>query len=206
MARAKHLQLNWNNGKLIACVSGKERELTYEQAFSLGHSLLQAKQCKRARDVFAVLARTPGRGSRAKLMLARSEAEIDNFSACAEILHTIFQGENEPVAASLQGAFVFHTIGLREDAIREMLKVVNEHPDVPTPCLFLGDLFREVGKMSKASRCWKLAIKRDRRGGSVAIAARKELDQLAKRVKKNEAEKPIVKKKAASKSSNKPPQ
>jgi tetratricopeptide (TPR) repeat protein len=184
MAKAGDVKLVAHQGKLIAQVGRKRKELSYEQAFSLGHSLLETGHYERALDVFRVLAQVRGRGPRAKLMLARCKAEIDGFEASKQILHTVFDGENEPIAEELQGAFVFHTMGLQEEAIREMGKVVKKHPDLPTACLFLGDLFREAGKLDKAVKCWKLAIKRDRRGGGVAIAARKELTDLAKRMKK----------------------
>jgi tetratricopeptide (TPR) repeat protein len=195
MAKANEVELTVDQGKLIAHAGDKQKELSYEQAFSLGYSLLKAGRYEQAQGIFTVLTHVRGHGPRAKIMLARCKAEFDGFKACAEILHAAFEGEDGPVAEEFQAAFVFHAMGLREDAIREIVKVVNEHPDLPTACLFLGDLFREAGKLDKAAQCWKLAIKRDRRGGGVAVAARKALKQLAKRLK--EAEKKKVGKKSS---------
>jgi thioredoxin-like negative regulator of GroEL len=170
--------------KLIVQRGEKKAELTYPQLFSLGHSLFQGNRFHEARDVFAALARIRSRGPRAKIMLARCIAEIESFEACKEILDTIFEGEEPPVAEDLQGAFVFHVMGMRDDAIREMVNIVKQHPDYPTALLYLGDLYLEKGNHAKAVYCWKLAIKRDRRGGAVGITARKQLTQLSMRTKK----------------------
>lgn len=139
----------------------KQAELTFPQAFSLGHSFFQENRFRGARDVFAALARAPGPGPRAKIMFARCVAEIDSFEACREILNVIVEGEEAPIAEDLQGAFVFHVMGMRDDAIREFLKMVKQYPDYPTALLHLGDLYLEKGIAAKAVYCWKLAVKRD---------------------------------------------
>jgi thioredoxin-like negative regulator of GroEL len=162
----------------------QKAELSFQQVFSLGHSLFQSGHYARAQDVFAVLGRVRGRGPRAKIMLARCKAEIESFEACSQILQTIFEGEQEPIAEELQGAFVFHTMGMQNDAIREMVKAVREYPDFPTALLCLGDLYLEKGDHAKATYCWKLAIKRDRNGGAIAVSAQKQLKRLNARIKK----------------------
>jgi lipopolysaccharide biosynthesis regulator YciM len=158
--------------------------LTYQQVFALGHSFFQAGHYHRAENVFAALARIRGSDPRAKIMLARSKAEINDFEACNEILQATFEGKDEQVVEQLQAAFVFHTIGMRDNAIREMLKVVKQYPDCATAFLFLGDLYLERGDLGKADYCWKLAVKRDPRRAAVAFVARKQLGKLARRVKK----------------------
>jgi lipopolysaccharide biosynthesis regulator YciM len=183
MAKENDITLSIDEGKLIARAGSKQTELTYENAFSLGHSMLDSGQYEQAQGIFTVLARVRGHGPRAKLMLSKCKAVSFNFEACDEILHTIFEGEDEPIAEELQAAFKANTLGTRENAILELVNIVNKRPDLPTVCLFLGDLFREVGKLNKTVECWKLAIKRDRQGGGVALAARKELTKLANQMK-----------------------
>lgn len=175
--------------KLVVQSDKKKVELTYPQVFSLGHSFFQGNHFHEARDVFSALARIRGRGPRAKIMLARCIAEIDSFEACKELLDTIFEGEEAPVAEDLQGAFVFHVMGMRDEAIRELVKVVKDYPDYPTALLYLGDLYLEKDKHAKAAYCWKLAVKRDRRGGAIATTARKQLAQLSTRMKKAKSSK-----------------
>lgn len=170
--------------KLIVQRGEKKAVLRYQEAFALGHSWFQAGQYVMAQDVFAALAGIGGRGPRATIMLARCKAEIDSFEACDGILQAIFDGDEKPVAEELQAAFVFHTMGMRDDAIREMVKLVKTHPNLPTAFLYLGDLYFERGSHDKAAYCWRLAVSRDRRDGAVAITARRQLGQLVKRMKR----------------------
>lgn len=178
-----------NDEKFIVERGKKKAALTFQEAFALGHSFFQSGQYPSARDVFSVLAKTRGRGPRAKIMLARCTAEIDSFEACNEILQEIFEGDDAAIAEELQGAFVFHTMGMQDDAIREMAKAIKEYPDFPTALLYLGDLYLEKGNAAKAAYCWKVAVKRDRKGGAVAVTARKQLAKLSARVKKAKVKK-----------------
>jgi thioredoxin-like negative regulator of GroEL len=172
------------DGTFLVQRGHNKQELTFDQVFSLGHSFFHAGDYQPAHDLFAVLSRIRGRGPRAKIMLARCKAELDSFEKCEEILHTIFRGEQEPIAEEFQAAFVFHTMGLREEAIRELVKLVKEYPDLPSACLFLGDLFQHAGKPDKAAYCWKLAVRRDCSGGAIATTAKKQLARLAKQLKR----------------------
>lgn len=166
------------DGKLLVQRGTKQAAMTYEQVFSLGHSFYQSGHYQLAHDIFAFLARVRGRGPRGKLMLARCKAEIKSFAACNEILEDIFQGEDQSIIDELQSAFVFHTMGMRDEAIADLAKAVKEHPDFPSALLFLGDLFLEADNQKKAAYCWKLAAKRDRKGGAIAVTARKQLKKL----------------------------
>jgi thioredoxin-like negative regulator of GroEL len=159
---------------------GKAYQLTFEQAFGFGHTLLEGGHAQDAAKLFTALAKVPNRGPRAKIMLAQCQAALDNYAACHEILAAALQGEDQPVAEDLQAAFVYHKLGMEGDAVREVAKVVNKYKNLPTACLVLGDLFAAAGRTDKAVRCWKLAIRRDRRGGGVALTARQQLDRLDK--------------------------
>lgn len=176
--------------KLVVERGSKKSALTYQDVFSLGHSFFIAGKYQLARDVFAQLAKVRGRGPRAKIMLARCKAELESFEACSEVLQSIFDGEEGAIAEDLQGAFVFHTLGLNTEAIRETVKVVKQYPDFPTAFLYLGDLYLEKGNRDKAEYCWKLAVKRDRKGGAVAASARRQIAKLKKLRVKGKTSKP----------------
>lgn len=159
---------------------GKNHVLTYEQAFQLGHSLIEGKRAKDAAFIFGMLAQMPGNGPRAQIMLARCEAAMDSFTACRAALATVFADEQQPLADELQGAFVFSELGMPEDALRTVWGLANRYPEYPTLCLILGDMFHAQGDDTKAKECWKLAVKRDRPRGSVALAAQRQLEGLTK--------------------------
>lgn len=163
-------------------IGGQRHELTYEQAFAFGHSLIQGGHVAEADKIFRELAKVVDRGPRARIMLARCRAELEDFETCEKILQFLFKGEDEPVAEELQAAFVFHKIGMRSDAIRAMAKVVEGFQNLPTACLLLGDLFASAGKVEKATYCWNLAIQRDRKGGAVSLTASRQLAGLKKQL------------------------
>lgn len=65
-------------------------------------------------------------------MLAQCEAGLRHFDACSEILTAAFEGEDKPIAEELHTAFVFHKLGLRDDAIRRREQAgdeVRKHAD-----------------------------------------------------------------------------
>jgi thioredoxin-like negative regulator of GroEL len=177
-----------DDGTFTARMGRKKRRLTYEGAFSFGHSLMEAGHYEYALQIFSTLAEVPDRGPRARVMQARCKAELDDFEACKEILENVFEDEDQPVAEELQAAFVHHKLGMKREAMLALRKVIKEHTDLPTACLFLGDLFREAGSLEKAAYCWKLAVQRDRRGGAVAKAAKNQLKRLAKRAETSRGE------------------
>jgi tetratricopeptide (TPR) repeat protein len=122
---------------------------------------------------------------RVRVMLARCQAGLEDYEACKDLLENAFDaGDSSPVE-ELQAAFVYRGLGMMDAAIRELIGLVKEHPDLPTACLSLGDMFAAAGKPDKASACWELAIKRDSRNGLVAKAAYKQLRKLKKKHKKS---------------------
>ena len=165
--------------------NGKKRQLVdFPQLFTLGYSLLNNGFPKAAEDAFEQLCRVRGRGARAKIMLARCKAELDMYDDCEKIINSIFDDNEAPGAEELQTAFVYHSLGMTKDAIAELVKVANQYPDLPTACLYLGDLFLEAGQLAKAEQCWKLAISRDRKGGAIGKLARKQIAQVREHAKK----------------------
>lgn len=156
----------------------KEYRLTYQQAFSSGHTLMNGGHFATAAKIFSRLVKIPGRGPRAKIMLSRCAVGLDKYAVCQEILKVAFEDEDQSIIEELQGAFVYHRMGMHDDAIREMTNVVQEYKNLPTACLLLGDMLAAQGRAKKAAYCWELAIQRDRPKGAVAQAARKQLAKL----------------------------
>jgi tetratricopeptide (TPR) repeat protein len=170
--------------KITFRVAGKDHTVSYAQALAYAHVLLTEEEHESAKAVLDALKRIRSRDRQVNMMLARCEAGLDNYDACKEILEAVFTGEDKPIAQELQNAFVYWNLGLTAGAIRDIATVVKRHRDLPTACLFLGDLFAQAKKLEKALQCWKLAIKRDRRGGAVAKTARKQIQILTKRRQK----------------------
>jgi hypothetical protein len=156
-------------------IGGKTLSLDFPHAFALGDALFEAGKLEAAKRVFGTLVEVTDRGPRVKIMLAQCEAGLKQFDACAEILATAFNGEDMPIAEELHTAFVFHKLGLRDDAIHALSKLAVKFESIPTLCLVLGDLFAEAGNIEKAKACWNLAIKRDLLRGGVAMSARRRL-------------------------------
>lgn len=69
-------------------------------------------------------------------------------------------------------------MGFKDDAMEELVQLVNNHKEYPTLCLWLGDMLQASDRLEKAKQCFKLAIKRDRPGGAVALAAHQQLQKL----------------------------
>ena len=179
------LQVERSGDKFVIRKGDKiSRPISYEQLFSIGHSLFTDGKPRAAEDAFQALVDVRGRGVRAKIMLARCKAELEKYEECENIVHSLFNDGNEPAAEKLQTAFVYHSIGMIDEAIQELIKVVNKYKDLPTACLYLGDLYNEAGDLAMAVRCWKMAIGRDRDGGSVAMTARKQIARINEHAKR----------------------
>ena len=115
-------------------------------------------------------------------MLAYCKARLKEYTLCSEVLHMLFGEKQAAVAEALHTAFVYSNLGLWPDTIRELAKVADDRPDLPSVCLLLGDLFAGLGRRDKALRCWRLAIQRDQPNGSVASEAQRELAALLKQL------------------------
>jgi thioredoxin-like negative regulator of GroEL len=161
-------------------IGGRKHVVTYEQAFSHGHMPLEKGHVEEAASVFSILVKTPDRGPRAQIMLARCQAAMASFAGSREVLGTVFHGDQQIIADELQGAFVYYKLGMRAEALKCIAGLVRRHRALPTICLILGDMFHADGDISRARQCWRLAIERDRPNGGVALAAKRQLLQLEK--------------------------
>jgi hypothetical protein len=162
-------------------VNNRVVRATYEQAFAYGHHLLENGHPELAEEVYESLSEACREDRRPRLMLARCKAEKEHFGACMEILEAIFEDEEEPLVQEFQTAFVFRRVGMLDEAVREVNRIVKQHKDLPTACLFLGDMLASSGKFRSAERCWRIAMQRDEPNGAVATTAEKQIQELRKR-------------------------
>jgi Flp pilus assembly protein TadD len=159
-------------------IGKKVQRVAYAQAFMLACSLLDDGQVEDAIRLFERLAEFTDHGPRALIMLAFCHAAALHFEQCSRPLAELFNGDKKHVAADLHNAFVSYHVGIRQDALNIMVELVNKHPDLPTLCLLLGNMFAAAGESGMAKKCWSLAVHRDRNDGAVAAVATKHLKRL----------------------------
>jgi tetratricopeptide (TPR) repeat protein len=85
------------------------------------------------------------------------------------------------LAADLYDAILESRMGFRDEAIEKLVKLADAHEELPTLCLWLGDLYEARGHNGDAIRLWKVAIARDRSQSAVTLAARRQIKKLTKR-------------------------
>lgn len=161
-------------------IGNQSRNYTYQQAFAIGHSLVKANKFDVAAAVFEKLATVTDRGPRAHILLSICRAGLSDYKQSRDVLDRVFQGELAMLAPALHEVIVEARMGFKNEALRDLLELVNKHKELPTLCLWLGDLFEKNGQPAKAVQCWQLAIKRDRPGGAVALAAYQQLKRVEK--------------------------
>jgi hypothetical protein len=160
---------------------GEVHRLRYEKAFALGCRLVKQGQVEDASKLFERLEHFADRGPRAFIMQAFCEAAALHFDNCSRPLAAAFEGDDQQIAVELQNAFVSYHVGIRDDALKAMAKLVNKYQELPTLCLLLGDMLEAAGKLPMAQKCWSLAVHRDWAGGGVAAAAMLRLHSLSER-------------------------
>jgi tetratricopeptide (TPR) repeat protein len=168
-----------NDQKMIRLQSGDKKLLiTAEQAYTMAHNLLRSRRYEAAAELLEAVASTGEANPRVNILLACCKAGMKDYMGCNELLHKVLDADNEKAAESLQAAFIFDRVGMKKDAIRELLQVADDHPELPTVCLLLGDLMAAIGNEKNAAKCWRLAAKRDQERGYVARAAKNSLSKL----------------------------
>jgi hypothetical protein len=158
-------------------IGGKSRSFTYEETFALGCRLLETQEIESAAQVFEQLKRFTDRGPRACIMQAFCEAAALHFENCSKPLVGAFAGEkqDQDIVGELHNAFISYHVGIRGDALKAMVELVNKHHELPTLCLLLGNMYKASGNLEVARKCWELAIKRDWPTGGVALVAAQHL-------------------------------
>ena len=186
----------WDDKKLVQLQIGlKTHHISLKRAYALAHSLLKSKEYEAATKILDAIALSDDYVARTAIMRARCKVGMKDYEACKILLQELIPEDKSSAVDRLQAAFVYDAVGMRLDAARELLGVVNERTDLPSLCLLMGDLFASLGKTHKAILCWQLAMKRDTNGGLVANAAKEELAKLVNAMKKSpdtSAEKPAA--------------
>lgn len=177
---ASHVPENPEPAEIEVVLDGERKRLTYEQAFQLGCVLLRADNRADAAKLFACMEEFTDRGPRAFIMQAFCEAASMRFENCGEALEEAFQGEKE-IATKLQNAFVSYHVGIRKDGVNALIELANEHTDLPTICLLLGDMLEKMNQEKMSRKCWSLAVERDGEGGAVANVATLRLKKALQR-------------------------
>ena len=162
-------------GTLELRSGNRSYRVTVDAALALAHSLLRAKRYKTAMRICAKVVGLNAHNPQAAILLACCEAGMKDYSACQKTLQAVFSNNNEALAEHFQAAFVYHNLGMDQDATRELIAITNEQPDLPMAWLLLGDHFNDFGRREKAALCWRLAIDRDKRQGVAALAAQQDV-------------------------------
>lgn len=161
-------------------INEKEYDMTFVRAFTYAHRLLKKKNYEVAGAIFEKLTAATDRGPRALIMLAICRAGMSDYKGAHDVLDRAFPGEDSVMAAELQDIVVMSRMGFKKDAMQDLVRLVNEHKELPTLCLWLGDMLEAKQELAKARQCWQLAIKRDRPKGAIAQAAKKQLLKYSK--------------------------
>lgn len=164
---------------ITVTINGQPREVTYEQAFSLGCKLLENGDVGPAAKLFERLEEFSDRGPRAFIMQAFCEAAARHFDKCSESLSEVFQGDEREIATALHDVFLSYHVGVRQEALKGMSQLVNKYREYPTLCLLLGNMLQAAGNEAMAQKCWSLAVHRDRPGGSVSNVAMRQLKKAS---------------------------
>lgn len=160
-------------------VDGEECLFTYEQAYVVACSLLEKGKPADAAKLFHQLEEFTDRGPRALIMGAFCDAASRDYGACSARLSEAFGGEDLAISSALHDAFISINVGIRQEGIQSLAKLVDEHKNLPTLSLLLGDILAKSENFSLARRCWTMAVQRDRPGGAVAAAAARQLKKYA---------------------------
>ncbi len=162
-------------------IDGRPQNLTFEQAFALGHELWRRGKALESTLLFQRLHRHDDGNRPVRLMLARGLARLGKFQECHRLLHESFDEQNSDLACQLHDAFVLRALGDKRDAIHDVAEFAKNHPDFPTVCLILGDLWESLGRARHARAAYKLAAQRAQGHGAVAFSARHQLATLRQR-------------------------
>lgn len=161
-----------NEHRLNVCVEGKTYNVDFQQAFRVGYALARTGRYEDAVRLFEALAHSESPNRAAKILLAFCKAGLKDFRASSVLLSAAFSDDERAEADQLHAAFVFLSVGMWADGIKELAKLARRFPDLAAVCLLLGDALLARGKRTKAIMCWRLAAARDHDGGSVATVAR----------------------------------
>ena len=156
-------------------LSASEERAAYVGAFVQAHELTRQKKFEAAAERWEKL---NGRGPQADLFLAICKAGLSDYHATEAVLRRVFHGSDSALATALCDVIVQSRMGFKDDALHELVDLVNEHKEFPALCLWLGEMLEEKRQLDKARQCYGLAIRRDHGDGAVAHAASRQLRRL----------------------------
>ncbi len=161
------------NGLFPVRRNGRMEWLSYEQLFAAGHRLWLKGQYSTASSVFEELAAAKDHGPRAAIFLAHCHAMLGDFGRCSSSLNRALPRESYRDAASrLHDLFVYWKVGLLVEVRTDLLRLVDDFPELPSISLLLGDLLFMNGSVTKSKRFLMHAISQDTQDGTIALAAK----------------------------------
>lgn len=150
--------------------------LTYQQLFAAGYKRWLISRYEEAVGIFEPLRTVSDRGPRAHILLAHCRAMLGDYSRCSSTLAEGLSAESYGnAAADLHDIFVLWKCALYQDVKQGLERFVAEYPELPTPCLILGEFLMQAGNRHKPPLLLKQAIERDRPDGAIAAIARMRL-------------------------------
>jgi hypothetical protein len=159
----------------------RRAELTYQQLFATGHRFWLASRWAEAERVFEHLSTVSDRGPRAHILLAHCKVMLGDYAGCSSLLAAALPTEDYGSAASdLHDTFVLWKVSFFSEVKHGLERVIAEHPELPTPCLILGDLLMRTGNRQQPPRLFQQAIDRDRSDGAIAAIAQVQLPAARK--------------------------
>lgn len=154
-------------------------QCSYEYLFVTGHDLWLARDYDKAADIFRHLTQVTDRGPRAHIFLAHCRVMCADFAGCSETLSEALPVlEYWSAHCELHDSFVLWKLGMYADVRRALERIICDYPELPTPCLLLGELLLRQGNRQQPPRFLREAIRRDHPQGSIALIARRELHKL----------------------------
>jgi predicted negative regulator of RcsB-dependent stress response len=147
---------------------GKTYSLDFRQAFQFGYTLLRTGKYTEATQIFETMTHSGSSIQLPTIMLAYCKALVKDYEASQSLLMAAFPDNKIVVADQLHTAFVYVSLGMWDDAFRELAEVVRQYTDLPVICLLLGDLLASQGRRANAITSWRLAVERDHKDGAVA--------------------------------------
>ncbi|MFO1005609.1 MAG: hypothetical protein U0929_06615 [Planctomycetaceae bacterium] len=158
---------------ITVTLDGKKMRISYPKLFAVAFGLWRNHKYQEAREIFQYLCTIPDRGPRAHILYAHCCAMLEDYATCSRILHEGLPSETYGRASiDLHDAFVMWRCGLPMEVRKGLEKVVQEQPQLPTPCLILSTFLEEMGNAIRPPIFLKQAIDRDFPGGAVGHIAR----------------------------------
>ena len=146
-------------GPAVALRAGRRvYQLGLEQAISLAHALVHAKQYEVASRIGEALLRGNVRDPRVKILLAAAKAGLKEYLQCNRIIQAVFQEESKRLDQRLHAVLASRKPAFRAERICALQALADQDQSLVTICLLLADLLESLGEKKQAALCWRLAL------------------------------------------------